>query len=106
MRSLHAHYLGTYKGRKVYRVPVLVKLNSSRLLRTLVEVVEEVVAYSAADAANFVRDEWVERPETEIFAYGPKGGVTHRFIGWESSIGAQMWNRPREEQLMLQEVMP
>jgi len=34
-----------------------------------------------------VADEYRWRPETEVYAYGPKGGKVHRYIGWESSIG-------------------
>ena len=95
---------GYYKGRNVYRVPVIVKLNSSLLfdldnLGTLAEVHYSVIAFSAIDAANAIRDEWETRPETEIIAYGPKAGKTHRFIGFESAIGARICaSRPAEVQ--------
>lgn len=53
----------------------------------------EVVAHTAADACNLVRDliaPHVERP-TEIETIGPKGGRTGRFIGWDSLIAARMF---------------
>jgi hypothetical protein len=79
-----------YHGKPAYRVPVVVKFNDSRLCATVAELRTSVIALSVEDAANFVRDEFGSRAETEITAYGPKGGKCHRYIGWESSIWHEM----------------
>jgi hypothetical protein len=89
-----AQLLGTHKGRKVYRIPVRVALNDSRACMTVREDYHEVIAYSAADAANWARDQYATRAETEVFAYGPKGGETHRYIGWYGAIGTALLDRP------------
>lgn len=80
-------------GKTAYRVPVEVKLNSSVACATLAEFRLCVIAHSTVDAANWVRACY-NRPETEIIAYGPQGGKTYRYIGWESAIWAEMCNRP------------
>ena len=89
-----ARLIGKVAGKPVYRIPVTVRLNNSRTFDS-VEMTVEVISHSAADAANWVRDQWAERAETEVIAYGPKGGETRRFIGWESSVFAAMLNAPR-----------
>lgn len=93
---MHAELLGKYRGRNVYRVPVVVSCNDSRLLATVARVETTVVAYSAAAAANWARDILATRPETEIRAYGPKGGEAYRYVGWFSAIGAALWGREPE----------
>lgn len=84
-RNVAAVPIGRYAGRNVYRVPVYVRENSSRLCRTVASRWLIVTAHSAADAANYVRDT-IDRPETEIIAIGPKGGEAHRYVGWHSAI--------------------
>lgn len=97
-----AQRIGSYKGKPVYRVPVRVLANDSRQCRTVAEARFTVIARSAVEAANWARDQVATRPETEVFAYGPKGGETYRFVGWESAIAAEMMApRPRGEQLPL-----
>jgi hypothetical protein len=94
---MRAQFVGKYKGKPVYRVPVLVKLNNSRLCRTERIVETTVLSYSAADAANYVRAEYATRAETEVIAFGPKGGEVYRFIGWESAMFAEMRRRSEPE---------
>jgi len=89
-RLYAARFLGRYQGRNVYRVPVRVLHNSSALCATVREDLVYVDAYTAADAANLVRDEHQTMPETEIYAYGPKGGRTGRYVGWYTAIGASL----------------
>lgn len=72
-------------GKRCYKVPVVIHFNDSVSLGT-VEKRIDVVAHSAVEAANWVRDQLQARPETEIYAYGPKGGETYRYIGWFSAI--------------------
>jgi hypothetical protein len=101
MTDYRAHCTGRLNGRKVSRYPVLVRLNNSRACRTDREVVHVVLAYTAPDAAAYVRELYATRAETEIIAFGPYGGQTHRYIGWETAIGAAMAARPRQQQLTL-----
>jgi hypothetical protein len=82
-----AEKIGRYQGKPVYRVPVVVKFNDSRQCRTVAERTYTVISHSPADAANAVRQEWAHRPETEVVAYGAKGGETYRYVGWFSAIG-------------------
>jgi len=96
---LQATLLGKLHGRRVYRFPVRVQLNNSRMLRTDAEHVYLVHSFTAADAADYVRALYADRAETEITAYGPKGGrAAYRFIGWTSAIGHAMFARPAERQ--------
>lgn len=90
-----------------YRVPVTVLFNSSRACATVGRKEFEVIARSAAEAANWVRDNepgvW-DRAETEIHAWGPKGGHVERYIGWDSAMMAVMSktvDQPSREQLEL-----
>lgn len=97
---LAARALGTFQGKRVFRFPVRVQLNSSRQLCTVAELVYLVHSFSAAAAADYVRDLWSTRAETEITCYGPKGGkAAYRFIGWESAIShAMIANHSRSHQ--------
>jgi len=85
------------RGRKLYRVPVRVTFNNSSgtiddwIAPPFIEF--DVIAYSAADAANWAAREYESRPETEIIAFGPQGGRTRRFITWERAIGAELMTR-------------
>jgi hypothetical protein len=91
--------MGTIGGRNVYRYPVSVKLNDSRsdlveTLGTIGSAFYRITAFTAADAANAIRDLYRHRPETEIVAYGPFGGETYRYVGWDSAIYAGLVDRP------------
>lgn len=92
---MKARLLGTIAGRKVYRVPVRVTLaNSSGTLADWCDpprAVLHVIAHSAADAADYVRAAYATRAETTIEAFGPGGGITRRFVGWHSAVGAALW---------------
>jgi len=89
-----ARKIGMINGKPVYRVPVRIVCNNSQgHVEEWLDpptVLTEVIARSAAGAANFVRDLMGDTPETEITAYGPKGGEVYRYVGWESSIMYQM----------------
>ncbi len=103
MLTRYAEKLRSYKGRPCYRVPVVILFNNSRACATVAKIETTVVAHSAAHAANWARDEIVEdRPETEIYAWGPKGGRVHRYVGWYSAIANAMLRRePEPEQLQI-----
>lgn len=88
-RPLRAQKVNKHQGQQFYRVPVRVLLNNSTTLATAVRIVE-VIARNAAEAANLVRDEYGSRPETEIQAYGPRGGKVCRYVGWESAIANEL----------------
>jgi hypothetical protein len=105
----HAVPVGTLNGRRVYRVPVRVDFNDSQQCATVARREFTVLAYSAADAANWARDRVATRPETEIYAWGPKGATVKRYIGWQSALAAELFDRsPRAVQLTLDlaEVQP
>jgi hypothetical protein len=91
---------GSYRGRRCYRIPVTVDLNDSQLCATIARLRFNVIAPTAAAAADWTRDRFATRPETEIRATGPRGGVVKRFVGWQSAIGAELFDRtPRPLQL-------
>lgn len=93
---------GKYRGRMFYRVPVCVQFNDSRQCATIARLTVHVLAPSAADAANYMRDAYATRPETEVYAKGPRGAIVKRYIGWESAIGAALFaERDRPAQLGL-----
>lgn len=88
-----ATYQGRYKGRRYYRVPVRVDCNDSRACATVARLWFWVVAPTATDAANWIRDNEPgirSRAETEIRAYGPRGGEVYRYIGWYTAIGTAL----------------
>lgn len=87
---MKAERLNDLNGRRVYRIPVRVWLNDSTSCSTLETIDYSVTAHSAADAANYIRGLWDHRPETEIRAYGPKGGEVYRYVGFFSFIAGQL----------------
>jgi hypothetical protein len=89
-RDLVALKVGKAHGKQYYSVPVRILFNNSRLCRTVAVKIVWVKARNATEAANYVADEYGWRPETEVYAYGPRGGKVHRYIGWESSIANQL----------------
>lgn len=106
MHEPHARLMGLLNGRKVYQFDVKIVLNKSN--GTIDDwtdpttIRESVIAYTAAAAADYARDMWIHRAETEITVYGPHGGrAAYRFIGWTSAIGSMMFNRPSARQLSL-----
>ena len=74
-------------ARKLYKVPVRIQLNSSKHCTTLIDKTVVIIARTVKEAANWVRDTLAFLPETEITAYGPRGGEIHRYIGYHSAIG-------------------
>jgi hypothetical protein len=105
--TLRAYFLGFFKGKKVYRFPVIVTLNkgfggSVEDWTDPRQERHEVVAFTAAQAADYVRDLYATRAETELTVYGPKGGkAAYRFIGWHSAIGAGVFGPKQPTQLGL-----
>jgi hypothetical protein len=57
------------------------------------EVEARIVAESSAAAANYWVEYWAARVQhpVEVEAVGYKGGVVHRFRGWEGCIAAAMF---------------
>lgn len=97
----HARLLGTLpNGTRVYRIPVDIHANDSRALTTRTTRVL-VDAASARDALRYVRAEMQLRPETELTAYGPKGGEQRAYVGWYSAISEAMRSEFERRQLCL-----
>jgi len=100
-----ARLLGRYKAKPVYEFPVIVA--QEWLDRDLhhESTVVRVVASKASDAAHLVWEEIAHRVgrPTQITVVGPAGGVAaHRFIGWESMVGAAIVREiPNFKQLVL-----
>jgi len=95
MRAPHKHAT-RYRGKVVYTFHVTVRQSGVDRQYWQSQATVPVIATSAADACNLIRDEIAARVShpTEIETQGPKGGVTSRFIGWESLIGARMFASP------------
>ena len=90
-----------------FKVPVQVLINDSRLCGTVLEARFWIIARSAKEAANWARDRLETQPETEIRAWGIRGGEVHRFVGWQSAIGTQLVRYLTDQQIEanLQEVL-
>jgi hypothetical protein len=90
-KLLRAEYLGTLKGRRVYRVPVHVETvdTQSRDFHTE-SLITDVTAHNAADAADYVHERLAGIPNRTITAYGPRYGTVRRFAGYETAIGEEM----------------
>lgn len=104
--SIPAYLLGTdAHGRRVYRVTVEVITTKplGRVADWLDPITRSttVISHSAADAANWVRDQVATVPYTTVRAYGPKGAKVVRFVGYESAVFAAMMNRPVDRQMSL-----
>lgn len=87
-----AKLLGKLGDKKVWDFPVLIE--QSWLDRELHEekTVVRVRSDSAVEAAYLIWEEIAHRVvrPTQITVVGPSGGVAaHRFIGWESMVGAK-----------------
>ena len=70
---------------KLFKIPVVVKVNNigtEELAKMF-----WLIAPSPQVAANWVRDTLASLPNTEIWAWGPRGGQTYRYVGWESAVG-------------------
>jgi len=81
------------KGKLYRRWPVAVVV-STGIFENPVEVVVDVIAPTASDAAWEVKEgllTTLERP-FEVVVAGARGGVAaHLYAGYESLIGARMW---------------
>ena len=93
--------LSPYRGKRYYKFQVRVQQSGLDHIRG---ILFPVIAPSPADACNLIRDEVAPLVivPTEIECLGIKGGITHRWIGYESMIAAKMFQtRPEGEQLCL-----
>lgn len=86
-------------AKKLWKVPVVVRVNDSRLCETIREKTIWLIAKSSQDAANWVRDKLEFMPETEIEAFGPKGGRQYRYVGWHSAISAGIFEPLSDEEI-------
>lgn len=110
--STAARFIGKLpSGQRVHRVPVYVVFTApmARVPGTVATIKYDVLAGSATDAANLVRDLWQDTPNTEVLAYGPRGGEVHRYVGWYSAIGLGIqssYYAARQRSLNLVQVEP
>jgi len=93
------HKLGKYRGKTYSRYTVNLQ-QSGLCWENNLQV--EIVAESPAAACNALQSEFgpfLQRP-TEFTTLGARGGITHRYLGWESLVGAHLWAaRSNTEQL-------
>lgn len=80
------------KTKRMYRFPVRVETAypQSHFLWDTSTVQFTVIASTAAEAANWVRDTCELEPWTTITVRGPRGGDTVRFVGYESWTWREM----------------
>ena len=96
------------KGKQFRRWPVAVVVGAG-IFNPDVEVVVEVIAVDAQDAAHHVKDTLLtvlDRP-FGVVVVGVRGGVAaHLYAGYESLIGARMWKarEPRTQEFNFIEV--
>lgn len=50
-----ARQIGVYQGKRVYRFPVVILFNNSRLCRTVARLEFDVISTSVKEAANWAR---------------------------------------------------
>jgi len=86
-------------AKKLWKVPVVVRVNDSRVCATILEKTIWLIAKSPVDAANWVRDQLDFLPETEVEAFGPKGGRNYRYVGWVSAITAGIFEPLSDEEM-------
>jgi hypothetical protein len=91
--------LNQYKGRKYYKFTVVTQVSTLFWKKHVTWA--PVIAASASDAIELVREEvykkFAQSPQSirpvEFFTWGVKGGLTHRFSGWESMVGGAIMHR-------------
>lgn len=88
--------LDTYRGKRYYKFTVMTV--TSGLFWAKKRVFSPVIAESPASAIEVVREEIykevAKNPDKlnpmEFLTWGVKGGLTHRFSGWESMVGGAL----------------
>jgi len=91
--------MNKYKGRQYYKFHVLVEASGLFWRKRVIH--GPIIAESPASAIEVVREgiykAIADKPDsmhpTEFTTWGVKGGVTHRFSGWESMIGGALMYR-------------
>jgi hypothetical protein len=90
---MRAYPLLPYAGRRMYRFPVKVTFGETAA-RLQVNIyprsVVHVIAPTAADAAHLIKMEIGHIPCVELQVFGPQGGVTNRYWGFETAIFMEM----------------
>lgn len=95
------HPLMPYKGRKMFRFFVRVSWSG---IGWQVQSMVDVIAPTAAAAANLVTEEFVMKSDRpfEVECAGPRGGIVHRYRTWDGVVGAALWaSRPEFKQQRL-----
>jgi hypothetical protein len=83
---------------KSWRVPVRITICDSYLCRTDLKVEFYMTAKSAVEAANWCMDRLRQMPSTTVEAWGPKGGRTTRFNGWNTAMEHAMVDRKPDKE--------
>lgn len=88
--------LDTYRSKRYYKFTVVTI--TSGMFWSKKRVYSPIIAESPASAIEVVREEiykeFAKTPDKiqpmEFLTWGVKGGLTHRFSGWESMVGGAM----------------
>lgn len=91
--------MNTYKGKRYYKFTVVVQASGLFWRKQVTH--GPIIAESPAAAIEVVREgiykAIAKNPDRmhpmEFFTWGVKGGVTHRFSGWESMVGGALMYR-------------
>ena len=96
--------LSKYRGKRYFKYDVVISQEWLESDLNRIEQSVQVIAAKPDDAVNLVKDEigWQVARPTTIATAGPKGGITSRFIGWESMVWQTFLHRPEQHQLTLQ----
>lgn len=89
-----------YKGRQFYKFHVLISQSGvARQPWQCQRLIKDVIAEKPADAINWVRDNvppLIEHYPCNWSTRGVKGGHTHRFAGWNTIIGEELFKARHE----------
>lgn len=101
--DIKATRLDDINGKRTYRVPVYRRLCDASLEKLAQTELEtwQVIAHTAADAANWALDQTLQEIDyqpCEVYAAGPRGGTVYRYAGWYTSIGSAI-SRPNDKNL-------
>lgn len=87
--------LNEYRGKQYYRFSVLISQSGvAREPWQCQRLIKDVIAEKPADAINWVRDNvppLIAQYPCNWSTRGVKGGRTHRFAGWETVIGQELF---------------
>lgn len=87
---MKAYFLGLIKGQRVFRFPVEITFGEEAAVLQVNHYptgTVDVIAHTAAEAADLIADELHTIPCVELTVYGVKGGTAaHRYWGFDRAV--------------------